>query len=104
MSKRRLDWLRQIVQSPEDNVQLKAAVFGTLDIVAGVEIGWNPWVQQWERDLDELAQATNNIEQHEAIKNTGRKDKYCSTVDMQWFVQQGVQTSTVLQTVENGYP
>ena len=48
MSKRRLDWLVQIVDKPEDNVQLRAGVFGTMDVIANVGIGWNPWVQQWE--------------------------------------------------------
>ena len=42
MSKRRLDWLAQIVDKPEDNVQLRAAIFGTLDVVDGINVGWNP--------------------------------------------------------------
>ena len=52
MSKRRLDWLVQIVDNPDDNAQLRAGVFGKLEVVANVDIGWNPWVLQWEKDLE----------------------------------------------------
>ena len=56
LMKRRLDWLIQIISEENDQVQLRAAVFGVLKVTKLVDMGWNPWVRQWDRDLEIFAQ------------------------------------------------
>ena len=47
---RRLKWLQDIIAHPDDNVQLRAAVFGELgDDLEPEEL--NPWADRWIQDL-----------------------------------------------------
>ena len=56
---RRLQWLRSILQAPEANKQLIAALVGTLAIEEerGIQVGRSPWVAQWVEDVGRLCEA-----------------------------------------------
>ena len=58
---RRLKWWKDIVYAPEENVQLLAALFGTMGIEwsTGVLTGTVPWVRQLVRDIEEHLAITN---------------------------------------------
>ena len=73
LRKRRLDWLKNIILRVDDNVQLRSAVWGQLRLTRNVEIPWNPWVLQWEKDLDVFAHKCCKVEAHAANKDSGEK-------------------------------
>ena len=56
---RRLNWLRDIIKFPEDNVQLRAALIGKLQIDEQNQQRRNPWFQQFVDAVNALALAVN---------------------------------------------
>ena len=97
LRKRRLDWLRSILENGDENVQLRAAVFGDLGKVRRVNLGWNPWVLQWEKDLDVFAEQCNQVDAHSVNKLA--KVRFVMPEYMGWFLQT-IDTSSVLDKGE----
>ena len=90
LRKRRLDWLRNIVRFPEENIQLWAAVFVKLKHVQGIDMEWNLWVLQWEHVLLDLASKIGSTESFPLLHSSGEKQKYCISEHVTWFVSSEV--------------
>ena len=97
LRKRRLDWLRDIITNPRENKQLRAAVFGSIENKPEPQgVGENPWIQQWEQDLRDLAQRLGKSDTLAHILRHGRKARLVQEQSMRWFTAHSVDTKLVL--------
>ena len=62
---RRLSWLREMLMRPAENVQLRAALVGTLDIDQEDQQDRNPWVQQF---IDALKQLLTHMSRPDTLE------------------------------------
>ena len=62
-------------------------------------MGWNPWLRQWDRDLEIFAQKTGQTEAYARCKEIGEVS-FVDAAKMQWFLASKHKTGEVLSTVE----